>query len=285
MFPAPFATGVTGTEEDLRRLASIVAYSDDAIVGKSLDGTITSWNAGAERIYGYSASEALGQSITMLVPADRPNECLDLENVIKNGECVDHFETIRVRKDGRLFPTEITESPIRDAVERIVGAFAIGPGFPCAGRRNTRPMEARYRGLLEAAPDAMVIVNEAGEIILLNLQAETQFGYRRDELLGQQVSNIIPEGFAERLLTRGVGSVADPLVPQMGTGIELYGRRKNGTDFPIEIMLSPLSSVDGTLVTAAIRDITRRRRHEDDVPFTPSSNLPSTESSASRIRG
>ncbi|HXK19711.1 MAG TPA: PAS domain S-box protein [Polyangiaceae bacterium] len=123
-------------------------------------------------------------------------------------------------------------------------------------------MEARYRGLLEAAPDAMVVVNQAGEIVLLNVQAEKQFGYRRDELLGQQVKNIIPEGFAERLVADGTRSAADALAQQIGTGIELTGRRKDGGEFPIELMLSPLESADGILVTTAIRDISIRKDAE-----------------------
>ena len=123
-------------------------------------------------------------------------------------------------------------------------------------------MEGRYRGLLEAAPDAMVVVNQGGEIVLLNLQAEKQFGYRRDELLGQEVTNIIPEGFAERLIADDLRSAEDALAQQIGTGIELTGRRKDGSEFPIEIMLSPLESADGILVTAAIRDITARKKAE-----------------------
>jgi PAS domain S-box-containing protein len=126
-------------------------------------------------------------------------------------------------------------------------------------------MEARYRGLLEAAPDAMVVVNKAGEIVLLNLQAEKQFGYRRDELIGQRVENIIPEGFAERLVADGPRTAADVLAHQLGAGIELCGRRKDGSEFPIEIMLSPLDGEDGILVTAAIRDTTERRRREYDL--------------------
>jgi diguanylate cyclase (GGDEF)-like protein/PAS domain S-box-containing protein len=122
--------------------------------------------------------------------------------------------------------------------------------------------DARYRGLLEAAPDAMVVVNRDGEIVLLNLQAEKQFGYRRDELVGQQVTNIIPEGFAERLITDALRSAEDALAQQIGTGIELYGQRKDGSTFPIEIMLSPLESTEGILVTAAIRDITARKKTE-----------------------
>src|SRR5678815_4626815 len=98
-------------------------------------------------------------------------------------------------------------------------------------------LEGRYRGLLEAAPDAMVVVNQRGEIVLLNVQAEKQFGYHRDELVGQQVTNIIPEGFAERIIADGTRTAAEALAQQIGTGIELIGRRKNGTFFPIEIML------------------------------------------------
>lgn len=121
---------------------------------------------------------------------------------------------------------------------------------------------AKYRGLLEAAPDAMIVVGETGDIVLLNLQAEKQFGYRRDELVGQPIANIIPEGFAERLIADGTRSAAEALAQQIGTGIELSGRRKDGSEFPIEIMLSPLTNADGVLVTAAIRDITVRKAAE-----------------------
>src|SRR5208282_2967246 len=123
-------------------------------------------------------------------------------------------------------------------------------------------MEGRYRGLLEAAPDAMVVVNVAGEIVLLNVQAEKQFGYSRDTLVGQKVKNIIPEGFAERIIADGTRSAAEALAQEIGTGIELTGRRKDGSQFPLEIMLSPLDSPDGILVTAAIRDITARKKAE-----------------------
>src|SRR5580704_13917206 len=128
---------------------------------------------------------------------------------------------------------------------------------PASGDVTTRLelLESEYRGLLEAAPDAMVVVNQGGEIVLLNVQAEKQFGYRRDELLGQQVTNIIPEGFAERLVADGLRSAEDALAQQIGTGIELHGRRMDGGEFPIEIMLSPLASPDGILVTAAVRAI------------------------------
>ena len=134
-----------------------------------------------------------------------------------------------------------------------------------AKRETTGESDARYRGLLEAAPDAMVVVNQAGDIVLLNLQAEKQFGYSRDELVGQPVTNIIPEGFAERLIADDLRSAADALAQQIGTGIELSARRKDGTEFPIEIMLSPLESAEGILVTAAIRDISLRKAAENQL--------------------
>ena len=127
---------------------------------------------------------------------------------------------------------------------------------------------ARYRNLLEASPDAMVVVSPNEEIVLLNVQAEKQFGYSRDELLGQGVKNIIPEGFAERLIADGTRTAAEALLQQIGSGSELHGRRKDGSEFPIEIMLSPLESADGILVTAAIRDITERKRSEEHLNKT-----------------
>ena len=131
-----------------------------------------------------------------------------------------------------------------------------------AGSGNATQSEARYRGLLEASPDAMVVVNGAGEIVLLNLQTERQFGYKRDELVGQPVTNIIPEGFAERLIADDLRSAAEALAQEIGTGIELSARRKDGTEFPVEIMLSPSEDADGIVVIAAIRDISVRKAAE-----------------------
>ncbi|MCM2315765.1 MAG: PAS domain S-box protein, partial [Thermoanaerobaculia bacterium] len=166
------------------------------------------------------------------------------------------------RKDGSEFPIEIMLSPLESAEGILVTAAIRDITVRRAAELNLAHMESRYRGLLEAAPDAMVVVDQQGEIVLLNVQAEKQFGYHRDELVGQQVKNIIPEGFAERLVSDALRSAADALAQQIGTGIELTGLRKNGSEFPIELMLSPLESADGTLVTAAIRDITRRKTAE-----------------------
>jgi len=122
--------------------------------------------------------------------------------------------------------------------------------------------EAKFRGILEAAPDAMVVADPQGRIQIVNAQTERLFGYRRDELIGHQVSDIIPDGFAQRLIADAMRTADEALAQQIGTGIELSARRRDGTEFPIEIMLSPLESAEGILVTVAIRDITTRKKAE-----------------------
>jgi PAS domain S-box-containing protein len=149
-----------------------------------------------------------------------------------------------------------------DQLEGLVEAAALEIIVRKEAAEHLAQMEARYRGLLEAAPDAMVVVDQAGQIVVLNVQAEKQFGYRRDELLGQPVTNIIPFGFAERLIADDARSAAEALAQHIGTGIELSARRKDGSEFPIELMLSPLQGEQGILVTAAIRDISVRRAAE-----------------------
>ena len=227
-------------------------------------GQILSWNAGAERIKGYGADQIIGHNFSCFFPPEdiergRPEEILRMTTV--NGR---HEEQgMRVRRDGSRFLANVVFTALRDAAGNLRGFSEFSHDLS-----ESKASEARYRGLLEAAPDAMVVVNVSGEIVLLNVQAETQFGYSRDELVGQKVKNIIPEGFAERLIADGTRSAAEALAQQIGTGIELVGRRKDGTEFPIEIMLSPLESAEGILVTAAIRDITERRKSEEHLVKT-----------------
>jgi PAS domain S-box-containing protein len=151
-------------------------------------------------------------------------------------------------------------SPLESAEGILVTAAIRDISVRKAAEKHLAQMEGRYRGLLEAAPDAMVVVNQGGEIVLLNVQAEKQFGYRRDELLGQKVKNIIPEGFAERLIADGTAHRGRRAGAADRHRDRAHGRRKDGSEFPIEIMLSPLESAEGILVTAAIRDMRAQGR-------------------------
>ena len=227
-------------------------------------GQIVSWNAGAERIKGYTADQIIGHNFScFFTPEDiergRPEEILRMTAASGRHE----EQGMRVRKDGSRFVASVTSTALRDSAGNLRGFSEFSHDLS-----ESKESGAKYRALLEAAPDAMVVVNQGGEIVLLNVQAEKQFGYSRDELVGQKVKNIIPEGFAERLIADGTRSAAEALAQQIGTGIELTGRRKDGSEFPIEIMLSPLESTEGILVTAAIRDITERKKSEEHLVKT-----------------
>jgi PAS domain S-box-containing protein len=230
---------------------------DYAVFALDPKGRIVSWNDGAERIKGYTAGEIIGRHFScFFTPSDtsrgRPDEVLRLAAM--SGRHEEH--SLRVRKDGTQFLASVTFTAWRHASGRLQGFSVVSRDL------SEKESGAKYRGLLEAAPDAMVVVNPHREIVLLNVRAEKQFGYSRDELIGKRVNTIIPQGFAERLIADGLRSAEDALAQQIGTGIELTGRRKDGSEFPIEIMLSPLESAEGVLVTAAIRDITTRKHAE-----------------------
>jgi PAS domain S-box-containing protein len=259
-------TDIGENKESGAKYRGLLEAAPDAMVVVNQSGEIVLLNVQAEKQFGYHRDELVGQPVKNIIPrgfaerlvADGTRSAAEaLAQQIGTG-----IELIARRKNGSEFPIEIMLSPLESAEGILVTAAIRDISVRREAEKHLALMEGRYRGLLEAAPDAMVVVNPGGKIVLLNVQAEKQFGYRRDELVGQQVKNIIPEGFAERLIADGLRSVEDALAQQIGTGIELIARRKNGSEFPIEIMLSPLESAEGILVTAAIRDISVRREAE-----------------------
>ena len=234
---------LTQTEDRYRNL---LEAAPDAMVVVNEEGEIVLLNLQAEKQFGYPRDELLGQKVTNIIPqgfaegviADSTRTAAEaLAQQIGTG-----IELTARRKDGSAFPVEIMLSPLENDEGTLVTAAIRDISVRKVAEVHLAQMEGRYRGLLEAAPDAMVVVNDEGEIVLLDLQAEQQFGYPRDELLGQKVTNIIPEGFAERLISDRTRTAAEALAQQIGTGIELTARCKNGRAFPVEIMLSPLEN-------------------------------------------
>ena len=239
--------------ETSARLASIIQSSHDAVIGKGLDQIITSWNPGAERLYGYQAHEMIGRNIEAIVPAEEREREAQLHSRVAAGKHVEPYQARRVRKDGTLVTVALTLSPIADDRGTIIGVSTVG-----RDATDQQRAQARFTGLLEAAPDAIICVDRDGRIALANAQAERLFGYTRDELIGQPVETLVPDAAREIHPGHRAGYLADPQPRPMGADMQLAGRRRDGTTFPAEISLSAIDTEEGILVTAAVRDVTER---------------------------
>jgi PAS domain S-box-containing protein len=239
--------------ETAAQLASIIQSSHDAVIGKTLDLVITSWNPGAERLYGYAAAEMIGRHIGRLIPVQEREREAGVLAAVARGERVDQYQTQRVRKDGTTVDVSLTLSPIADRTGAIVGVATVARDVT-----ERQRADAKFRGLMEAAPDAMVCVDRDGRIALVNAQTERLFGYGRDELVGQPVEILVPDQVRDLHPGHRARYMADPRPRPMGADMQLAGRRRDGTTFPAEVSLSAMGTDEGILVTAVVRDVTER---------------------------
>src|SRR5438477_5465933 len=234
-------------------LASIVQSSHDAIVGRSLDGLITSWNPGAEQLYGYRAEEMIGRPLDVVIPSDsRAEEAAMLVRVMR-AEGVEEYESRRVHKDGRLIDVSVTLSAVADPDDVVVGVASIVRDITDRHRADVK-----LRAMLDAAPDAVLGVGADGRIVLVNAQVERLFGYRRDELVGRRVEILVPAQKGDVHQGHWARYFAQPDPRPMRAGMQVAARRKDGTEFPAEISLSALETREGLLVSAAVRDVSKR---------------------------
>lgn len=290
---------VTRRGQAERWLAAIVESSDDAILGMTLQGVITSWNAAATRIFGYEFREVVGQSVAMLAWPGEEERIETFLEALRSGERVDHCEVARKHKNGTKIIVSLSLSPIVDAGGTIIGIAKIARDITArqeaagaleaselrlhllteqeAIARSEMLAERRFRALIENAPDAILQVDAEGAIVIANRTAETMFGYRREELMGNRVDLLVPETNRAGHAAHRKAFAAAGLTRPMGLGLELFARRKDGTTFPVEISLSPMPTESGVHVTAVIRDVTERKLTENRVRILQQSYMTELE--------
>jgi two-component system, sensor histidine kinase and response regulator len=258
-----FSAQALELESSEKRSRQILETSFDAFVGTDANGRITDWNAQAESIFGLSHAEACGKSLSETIISTPSRESYE-QNVqqllaASNGSAANRrFETNAVRRDGREVPVEITISGIRHQVSLAVAAFV-------RDLSQQKSAEKKFRGLLESASEAIIIVNREGLLVLVNSQAEKLFGYSRAELLNQKIEMLLPSRFRNKHHGQRTQFFGEPKMRSMGAGVDLYALRKDGSEFPVEISLNPFETDEGVLVSTVILDVSARRRFEQEL--------------------
>jgi PAS domain S-box-containing protein len=255
---------VTGEPAELTRLAAIVRFSADAIIGWSSEGVIESWNETATRLYGYTAEEAVGRHIAIIAPPDRKDEIGSLLERLRRGERIEQFETVRVAKDGRSLDVALTLSPIRGADGAVVGVSTVARDITELkhAERALRESEARNRAIVESSLDAIVMMDADGRIVEFNPAAELSFGRSRDEVVGQDMAELlVPARLRERHrhgLARYRAGTESTVV---GQRLEMPALRADGSEFPVELTVTRVDVGDPAappLFSAALRDVSER---------------------------
>ena len=251
-------------EEARFRLAAIVESSADAIISKNLDGIIQSWNAGAQRIFGYTAEEAIGQSVTILIPPDRASEEPEILRRIRKGERIEHYDTVRRRKDGSLVDISETVSPVIDERGRVIGASKIARDI--TERKRAENGLRQLAAIVETSDDAIISKNLDGTIQTWNVGAQRIFGYTGEEAIGQPVTMLIPPDHADE---------EPEILRRIRNGermdhYETLRRHKDGSLVDISLTVSPITDERGRVIGASkiARDISERKQAEAELRRT-----------------
>jgi two-component system sensor kinase FixL len=253
------------SEGDLQALlAAIASSSNDAIIGKDRTGRITYWNAAAERLFGYPAAEIIGQFISRIIPAGRAGEEVAILDRVGRGEYLAHFETERMTKDGRIIPVSLTLSPILGPDGAVIGISDIARDLSETQQLATalQQREALLRSILDSNPDGFIVIDERAIVKVFSVAAERMFGYAAEEIVGRNISMLMPEpyagahdGYMQRYRDTGDRRI-------IGIGRVVAGRRKDGSTFPMDLQVGEAAAPGERCFTGFLRDLTEREDHD-----------------------
>jgi two-component system sensor kinase FixL len=244
------------------RLAAIVASSDDAIIGLTLEGVITDWNRGAEDIFGYRAEEMIGRTVATILPPGYEAEETEILERIRQGFKVEHYQTRRRRKDGGEIDVAITISPVWDEEGRLIGASKVSRDISAAKRdeQALKEREAHLQSVLDTVPDAMIVIDVAGIMQSFSATAERLFGYDASEVIGRNVSMLMPSPYREQHDSYLARYMATGQRRIIGIGRLVVGQRKDGSTFPMELAVGEMRSGPRRFFTGFVRDLTERQK-------------------------
>ena len=264
--PTALSFGYNAGDRDQARLddarfwlAAIADSSDDAIIGKNLDGIVTSWNRAAEAMFGFTAQQIVGQPISLIIPPDRIDEEASILQRAARGEKIDRLETQRQRKDGTAFPVSLTVLPIRDEQGRIIGASKTARDLTELQRMSSdlERREALLRSVLNTVPDALIVIDKQGVIHSFSAAAERLFGYTAAEVMGQNVTNLLPAS------DWGQHNGGEPGYHPTGQRHILgFGQRKDESTFPMELAIGEVNLSEARLFTVFVHDLTEQAERE-----------------------
>ncbi len=243
-------------------LSGFLEAAPDALVVVNATGRIVLVNQLTERLFGYTREELLGEPVELLVPCRYREAHARFRSTYSQTPRTRPMgagsELSGQRKNGTEFPVEISLSPLKTARETLVISII-------RDVTERRQAEARFRGLLKSAPDGIIVVDVSGRMLIVNTQVEKMFGYAREELIGQPIEVLVPDRLQAMHVSHREGYFKSPKTRPMGAGRALMGRKRDATEFPVEISLSPLETDQGILITSLIRDITERRRADEQL--------------------
>jgi PAS domain S-box-containing protein len=246
------------SEETAFHVASMIQASDDAIIGKSVDGTIVSWNPGAQRLFGYKAEEVIGRPMALLVPQDRTAEFARIMKGLRHGKHIEHYETTRLHKDGHRIEISVTISPVRNRKGAVVGASVIARDI--TRQKLVEELVSHFAAIVETSEDAIISESLDGTILSWNAGAERLYGYKAEEVVGRSLSLLGSPGGTDEL----TGMMKALRRGEHFEHHEISQLHKDGHPIETSVTISPVKGKGGAVVGASViaRDITRQKRAE-----------------------